>query len=58
MWVIISIRMRYAEHAHIKETRNESNILFGMCDERENCGRARRVWEDNVEMGCGEIESG
>ena len=62
MWVIKSIRMRWAGHvAHMGEEWGVYRVLVGKLEGRKPLGRPRRRWVDNTgmdlqEVGCGYMD--
>jgi hypothetical protein len=51
MWVIISRRMRWAEHvARMGDTKRCIDDLLGRPDGTRSLRRPRRKWEDNIKM--------
>ena len=56
VWVVKSRRMRWAGHvARMGKGRGVHRVLVGNLRERDQLGRPRRRWEDNIKMDLQEV---
>jgi hypothetical protein len=50
-------RMRWTWNvAHMEERRNAHMILVGKPEGKRQLGRPRHRWEDNITVGCGNVD--